>query len=345
MRLCVFVALIAFVPACRTSGGGNASPSPTPSVSPTPSATPTATPLPLGSVSSVPVSCPAAGNGVPAGATCSNLTITCPGVPDIVVEAAVSEPSGAATGTVAMLFGGGGTTFFDQGFPAGYLGKGLRVVQFQFATEWPLSPAGILAAACRPATAFRWAFDVPHAAATATAFCVHGHSGGSGALGETLAHYGGRSFIDYAVEDAGPVFGRIDKGCAAPGGPTTRYVCPQLPNGPFNYVQGASSIDAWEGTSSCSGAPSPADLASWYRDSVVTSSAELSFPQTLVHFWFCANNPNEASGQGSFFADAVTSSKVVTCITGSCSVEPAWTDPTAKQQMIDTMGTECLPRH
>lgn len=260
--------------------------------------------------------------------------------------AAVSQPAGTATGTIAMVYGGGGTLFFDEGFPAAYLQNGFRVVQVRFATDWEAAPAGIKAAACRVATFQRWAFDGPHAASTASPFCAHQHSGGAGALGMTLAHYGVESFIDYAVVDAGPVFGRIDLGCAPGAGPTTRNLCPEIPAAPFTYQQASGLIDTWEETTTCLDAnPPAADIAKWAADSVVSPGADYDYPDTLVHFWFCGNSPNEASGQGSFFVDEVLSEKSVSCVTGSCAVEPAWLDPAAKQSMIDTMTAECLPRH
>ena len=88
-----------------------------------------------------------------------------------------------------------------------------------------------------------------------------------------------------------------------------------------------------------------ADQAKWANDSVVSTGAAYDYPKTQLGFWYCGNNSNEATGQGSFFVEKVTSTKTVTCVTGQCQVEPAWTDPTAKTQMIDAMGAGCVPRH
>lgn len=259
----------------------------------------------------------------------------------------------APVGTVVMIFGGGGNQFFDQGFPAGYLGKGLRVVQLQFTGGWlNAGGQGIKAAACRTSTMIRWAFDNVHGQDTSEGFCAHGHSGGSGAVSFAVAHYGLADILDYVTVDAGPVFGRIDYGCepslAGTGG-TTRSVCPEIPSGPFNYGgAGPAIIDPAEGTTTCgmpNGDSSPADQSKWANDSVVSAGADYDYPQTELGFWYCGNNPNEASGQGSFFVEQVTSAKTVTCVTGACAVEPAWTDPAAKLAMIDAMGAGCVPRH
>ena len=306
--------------------------------------------LPLGTVSGVTaITC---ASGLPSAAVCSKITVNCPGVPALQAEIAITQPSTTLRGTAVLHFGGGGTAFFDQGFPAGYLAAGLRVVQMRWATDWPASPGGsIKAAACRPATVIQWAFDNAHAASRSLGFCVQGHSGGSGALGYALAHYGLGSIIDYAMEDAGPVFGRIDYGCepslSGQSG-TTRYICPLQPNGPFAYSGAASIINTWETSSTCGtpyGDSSAADRARWAADSVVSPGATFAYPKTEVSFWYCANNSNEATGQGAYMADEVTTTKSINCIAGSCQTEPYWTDPQGKQTMINAMATSCVPHH
>lgn len=290
--------------------------------------------------------------GIPADAECFQMMVSCADVPDIGVMVAITEPQGAASGTVVTLFGGGGTVAFDEGFPAGYLSQNLRVVQLVFPSAWEETPSGsIKAAACRVSTVIEWAFTDVHDGDLAAGFCAHMHSGGSGGLGYALAHYGAERWLDYAMVDAGPVFGRMDHGCdpeATGLGTTTRSVCDELPNGTFAYGGAAGLINGWENTTSC-GAPyddaSPADVAQWADDSVVSPGADYDYPQTETAFWYCANNANEAAGQGSWFVDEVTSNKSVTCVTGECQIEPAWTDPDAKNDMIAAMAAQCIPRH
>ena len=55
--------------------------------------------------------------------------------------------------------------------------------------------------------------------------------------------------------------------------------------------------------------------------------------------------PNEAAGLGSFYADEVTSAHTVTCVTGSCAVEPPWSDPGGFAAMVAAMSAGCVPRH
>ena len=46
-------------------------------------------------------------------------------------------------------------------------------------------------------------------------------------------------------------------------------------------------------------------LERWRNGSVVSAGAQYEFPQTLVSFWYCKHDQNNAAGQGSYFADAV----------------------------------------
>jgi hypothetical protein len=119
----------------------------------------------LGTVSSV-VSGAACLSGAPMRAACTMMTVSCPGVEDIAVNLAVTEPyNGSAHGTVFTHAGGGGN-FYEGSNVQGYLQNGLRTAQVAWATPWEATASsGILAAACRPATVLQWIFDN-----------VHGHS-------------------------------------------------------------------------------------------------------------------------------------------------------------------------
>lgn len=309
--------------------------------------------LPTGSVTVVNPDAPC-GPGAAPGAVCQNVQVMCPDIPDANVQVAIAEPAGAPSGTVFMIYGGGGQSFFDEDFPPAYLARGLRVVQVRFVAAmgnpaaWEEEPGGsIKRAACRVATLARWTFETPHGGSRKTGFCAHGHSGGSGAMGYLMAHYGMEDFFDYVMYDAGPVFSRIDHGCAPEQfGGDGRNVCPELPDGTFAYGGAAAMIDGWENTTTCGSGSAPAeDVAKWASDSVLSGGADLDYPLTPVSFWWCANNANEAAGQGSFFAEAVQSTKAMTCVTGMCNVEPPWSDPGGFAMMVDTMEDECVPRH
>ncbi len=309
--------------------------------------------LPTGSITVINPAATCTSGAAP-GATCQNLQIICPGIPDANAQVAIAEPAGAAAGTVFMIYGGGGQTFFDEGFPPAYLARGLRVVQVSFVAAggnpaaWEDVPAGsIKLAACRVATLIEWTFQGAHGASRTTGFCAHGHSGGSGAMGYVMAHYGMEALLDYVIYDAGPVFSRIDYGCAPEliGG-DGRFVCSDLMDGTFAYAGAATMVDGWENTTTCgSGSAPPADIARWTADSVISDGADFDYPRTDVSFWWCAINANAAAGQGSFFAEAVQSSKTTTCVTGTCNIEPPWSDPGGFAMMVDAMAAGCVPRH
>src|SRR5262245_11297109 len=121
--------------------------------------------LPLGSVQDQgPTSCPGSGSN------CRSLLVSCPGTKDIAALVQVIEPSGTPAGTVLTFTGAAGTTL-NSG--AQYVAQSYRVVVFAWATEWEVTGTdtpSIKAAACRPATLVKWAFDGPHAQDKSTGF-------------------------------------------------------------------------------------------------------------------------------------------------------------------------------
>jgi hypothetical protein len=319
--------------------------------------------LGLGSVQEVgPVPCPA---GAPSGAQCVRIRVTGFGTDDLGAIAAVKAPA-APTGTV-VLHRGGGTAFFPSLFADEYVARGLRVVLVAWESDWEQVGGGrpggsIKEAACRPSTFVDWVWSRYHQGDRAKGFCAQGHSGGSGALGYVLAHYGLGAKLDYAMLSAGPVFGRLDLGCTA--APTdTTLVCPGFPNR-YNYQRPGSAvrIDGWEHTSTCQNSPSPGDVVHWASDSVVSDGAVYDYPQTALSFWQCMG-VNEAPGQGDFFADRVTSTVTrLECVPSTSThcngSEAPWAPCTTAGTcanpapecvefctMVDQMMADCRPRH
>src|SRR4029078_7322135 len=125
------------------------------------------------------------GDGFPVGAMCTRLSVACPGLGNDEVIVAVTEPAGTASAPVILHNGSGGTTVFDNGFPAALLDRGIRVVQVVWVEDWP-QPASAKTAAGRPATVFQWVFDNVHDDDRTRGFCALGHSGGSAALAYSL---------------------------------------------------------------------------------------------------------------------------------------------------------------
>lgn len=307
---------------------------------------------PLGTVAVV-GSTPCPPGAVP-GASCQTISVSCPGIGDLSAFVATTTPAGASVGTVVLHGGGGGLSLDFQGgngsrFGGDLVRAGYRVVQIAWTSPWEQTQAdGILLAACRPATAFRWVFTDLHRGDRQHGFCALGSSAGSGALSYALAHYGLGATFDQVQLVAGPPFGRIDYGCA----PTTyagpaRNVCPELTDSPIAYdADEAQLVGGWENTPGRCGTetPLPADLARWEADSVVSPGATYAYPLTPVRFYYCATLPNGTPGLGSFYLDAITSARSVQCGT-RCADEGAMLDPTIYATMLADMQAGCTPRH
>jgi hypothetical protein len=101
-------------------------------------------------------------------------------------------------------------------------------------------------------------------------------------------------------------------------------------------------LNAWENTMACNNNPSPADLAKWAADSVVSPSASYDYPKTIVDFIDCTVNPNGTTGGAYFYSSQITSTHSVFCAT-QCSGEAIGTDGAA--QATSAMHTQCVPRH
>jgi hypothetical protein len=300
------------------------------------------------------VNCPAS-TALPPGAICTQLTVRCPGIEDLVVTMAVTTPLGGTGQTVVLLQGGGGTDFFSHfGVANDLVGKGIRTVQFAWAAPWEISMANsMLAAACRPATLLRWAFANPHAGSRAAGFCALGQSGGSAEVAYALAHYGLGDTLDFGMMTAGPPFGRIDYGCAQQSytGPAITE-CPgamtPIQNAPIAYGTAAAGplVNMAEGTTTCGTGPaSPADLARWAADSVVSPGASYDYPRTPVSFWYCGNTPNETTGLGWFYNSQITSSREVNCVAGMCQGEEVYADPPTLSAIEQELSQRCMPNH
>jgi hypothetical protein len=303
--------------------------------------------------------------GAARGAKCTSVTVSCPGLPDIGATIAdVEPPGGAPRGTVVAHEGGTGIGYFngntgnpDAGFSESFTAANLRYVQVAWGSDWASTGTGIKAAACRPATAFRWIFDNIHGGIHTKAFCGTGSSGGTAALLYSITAYGLKDIWDYLALAAGPTPSRIDYGCDPSlydGG--SRDLCPLLTNAPWSYSYvgpGSSSIvqiaNGWEGTKTCGAASPPqADIATWARDGLVSPGDDFTYPQTAMTFWYCVTAPNQSTGESTFYIEQVqpmNSPPPVNCYSGTCQGEEVFEDPSAFNAAVSDMTTLCMPNH
>ena len=290
-------------------------------------------------------------SGATKGAACTSINVSCPGVPDLTATLSEAFPTGTATGTIILVSGGDGTTFFNSGFANTYLADGFRVVQLAWTTEWEdTGGVGLKSAACRGATVFKYVFDNVQGGDRSTGFCAQGTSGGGAAITYALAQYGLSNYFDYVVIGAGPGVARMDYGCdkSLYTGPALD-VCPLITSAPFTYFSGAK-VNLWENTNTCNTkSPPQSDINKWAADSIVTARATFSYPKTAMSWYFCATPPvNNSTGQGKFLIAKVrpkNSPPDVNCYSGVCTGEAVWQDPNAFNTTVSEMLSQCVANH
>jgi hypothetical protein len=248
-------------------------------------------PLPLGAVRPASYS---EGDACPAGSSCDQTEITCPGVEEPArVTIATAPPSGDARGLVVFLSGGGGRDWWaDEGSTAAFLedvrSEGFALVQLRWKDEWLGAPDGERAGperlACRPATALahihrtiypRFRADAP-AEPGRCGFCVTGTSGGASQLAYALSFYGLDEIVDAAIPTGGPPHAALDRGCN------------RDPEDQAYWYEGASvrTIDASWGFRSGAGPCVTNDATwtePWQRSSVDLGGSDYVHPRTRVH--------------------------------------------------------------
>jgi len=289
--------------------------------------------------------------GATKGATCTSVNVACPGIPDLTATLSQALPTGTAKGTIIMLSGSGGTTFFNSGFGSAYIGDGFRVVQLAWTTDWEdTGGVGLKSASCRGATVFKYVFDNVQGKDRTTGFCAQGTSGGGAAIAYSLTQYGLANFFDYVVIAAGPGVARMDYGCDKAlytGGPLN--LCSEITDAPYTYFSGGK-VNSWENTTTC-GAKSPlsSDIKKWAADSIVAPGANFTYPKTAMSWYFCATPPvNNSTGEGKFLINRVipkNNPPDVSCYSGVCQGEAVWQDANAFNATQNEMIAQCVPNH
>jgi len=159
---------------------------------------------------------------------CWGLNISCPNVTSIQpydVTVKVTAPAGQSLGTIILITGGGGNSYYDTYFTYGtslintLVETGFTAAQVVFdnATDgWLTGPAldgnGPITLACLPATAMQWVYN--SVLTQGTPLCATGNSGGSAAIAYALSQYGLGSILTMAEPTSGPEFARLDYGCS-----------------------------------------------------------------------------------------------------------------------------------
>jgi hypothetical protein len=161
-----------------------------------------------------------------AGSTCTDFTVTCPGIGTIDGVLAVAEPAATTAGVILLHGGGGGVGFWGDSTIAAasvksLVDQGFVVVQPLWSHGWSSAdgPLGAPLLSCRPATVMRYVYDTIYAplgltpAPYACGFCVSGNSAGASGLAYAMNQYGLGPLVDRAVFSSGPPHAQIVSGC------------------------------------------------------------------------------------------------------------------------------------
>ncbi len=203
---------------------------------------------PIGTASVTPLnSC----SGSLQGATCFQMTVSCPGVADITAYLKVNNPNAAPVGTVLFGVGTGGSGLYDDPNSGGFmmgettvqnvLAANFNTVQVSFGAPftssqpngWLQGPGGVRRVACRYATVADWIYNNPKTinsnpnitATTSAPMCATANSGGSGAIAYAVYEYGLDTEFAMIEPTSGPPMARIDQGCSPCSSNVTGPVC------------------------------------------------------------------------------------------------------------------------
>ncbi|MGA7754915.1 MAG: hypothetical protein WCB05_18945 [Candidatus Sulfotelmatobacter sp.] len=290
----------------------------------------------LGTISGVSsVSCTGSiKNGV-----CQQMTVSCPGVPNIFAYVKTNTPTGTILGTATYNTGTDGNGLYEDIFTFGstavgnVLAAGFTTVQISWGTPfnqnqpngWAEGPGGVLASACRYATVTNWIYTNIQNNANIP-MCATANSGGAGALAYALSQYPTFDVLSMAEVTSGPPTGRLDWGCGCTegklpvqcGSSTTLGTCFGTSDAPV--WDPAYNPNAAAGSGVCSAAVNgtlpPGGLNFFLGDSVEAPGATYSFPKTYVNLVFGGADSSSAIPIGQDWFDNITTTKAQACVAG-----------------------------
>jgi hypothetical protein len=289
---------------------------------------------PLGTATGTSLACPAGDlSGV-----CYAIAISCPKVNDFTGWIKVTYPTGTPVGTVVFSSGGNGTGFYENNYTYGTTvldtinQAGLTVVQISWEHPftlsqpygWQTGPGGIRAVACRYATLAQWVYTNIHNANTAAPFCATGNSAGAEEIGEAMAHYGLGSIFAMVEPTSGPVYGQQVWACDD-SEPDAINPCGSLTQYGVGVGGAEQFIDPAYPRPICSMTYRTHQTtydSIFLHDSVVSTDAALSYPNTFVNFRLGDLDMGAGPNQAATWETAITSSKAISCIAGAAHSIP-----------------------
>jgi hypothetical protein len=259
----------------------------------------------LGTVTATSITCHSGGM---TGATCKQLTVTCPGVANVNAYLKINTPSNPK-GTVLYGTGTDGNGLYDTLFTYGktavqnVYNAGFRTVQISWGTPfnsnqpggWVEGPGGVLAASCRWATVANYVYTKIQNNSTKP-MCATANSGGAGALAYVLSDYPNN--ISMAEVTSGPPTARLDWGCMCKQGKMATYCGKGSLGTCFGTTDAGVWDPAWTPNNYCSnavkGTPPPGGSTFFLDDSVEAPGAVYNFPHTYVNVVFGGTDTSSA---------------------------------------------------
>jgi hypothetical protein len=286
----------------------------------------------LGSVSNVSnVSC----KGPLKNGVCQQMTVSCPGIPDVFAYVKTNRPTGASLGIATYNTGTNGNGLYESTFTYGgtavgnVLAAGFTTVQIDWGTPfnnsqpngWVQGPGGVIASACRYATVTQWIYDNIQNNASLP-LCATANSGGAGVLAYALSQYGSANILSMAEVTSGPPTARLDWGCGCSEGKmAVQCGSSSILGTCFGKVDGAiwdsaDTPNTWCSTAAGGGAPPPGGLNAFLNDSVEAPGANYNFPKTYVNLVFGGADNSSAIAIGQDWFNNITSTKAQACVPG-----------------------------
>jgi hypothetical protein len=289
----------------------------------------------LGTVSAVnSVSCSGSiKNGV-----CQQMTVACPGIPNVFAYIKTNTPSGTSLGTVTYGTGTDGNGLYESIFTFGstavqnVLNAGYTTVQISWGTPfnstqpngWVEGPSGVLAAACRYATVTQWIYDNIQNDDKTVPYCATANSGGSGALAYALSQYPTASILSMAEVTSGPPTGRLDWGCGCKegsvnvqcGSSSSLGTCFGTADGPVWDPAYDPTASTGLCTAAVKGTLPPGGVNFFLGDSVEAPGAAYNLSKTHVNLVFGDADNSSAIPIGQDWFNNITSTKSQACVSG-----------------------------
>lgn len=394
LRLSLAASLLLSAAVLTTSCGGGSATSQASLPAPTPAPVPVPFDGSLGSVQSVsqPEAC---SSKFETGMTCFHATVSnCPNALDLGLTFGYRAPA-TSLGTIVFFTGSGGedpgTSQFNS-YADDYFNRGYTVIETAWDSPWEDTTNGttgsnvpghsVINAGCRPASFLNYVFTQNPNLYSTGGRCAQGFSGGTGALGYSLAAYDMGVLLDKVVLQSGPVFSDIQQGCEVPPAPNITVCgsgdtwCQLGSQAPWTLSPSysgdtAGAVQDFTGDASCSGAAatSSASDTNWKAQSIVNGNSKISFdfPNTPITAWLCATQaagtggPNNSTSQGEIFYQQVgpTGSPLKVYAVQNCNgsegvdpgTVPALSNESTHTAVVDdmTMGTlngnACVKTH